>query len=103
MSFTVDPNAVRGFARTLGDLVDDADAAGPYVREHLGIGYDKGRMFFTVVETATTVREALLANYTALAKLADQCEVELGKAADHYGKSDHDSAARLDASYDSSR
>jgi hypothetical protein len=99
MSFTVDHNAVQGFAHTMGGLVDDADAAVGYSREHLGIGYDKGRMFFTVVETATTVREALLANYQALAQLADQAEQELTKTAGMYRDTDTASAARVDAAY----
>lgn len=99
MTFSVDHNAVRGFAKTVGGLTDDADSAVSYSRDHLGIGYDKGRMFFTVVETATTVREALLANYHGLAKLVDQAEQELNKAANQYRDTDHAAAARVDATY----
>lgn len=99
MSFTVDPNAIRGFARAIGGLTDDADAAASYTREHLGIGYDKGRMFFTVVETATSVREALLENYRALGKLIDASEQELAKAARDYSTTDDTAAARVDATY----
>jgi len=99
MSFTVDHNAVRGFATTVGALVDDADAAVGYSRDYLGIGYDEGRMFFTVVETATTVREALIENYRSLAKLADQAEQELAKTAAMYRDTDTQAAARVDATY----
>jgi Excreted virulence factor EspC, type VII ESX diderm len=99
MSFTVEPHAVGSFAATIGGLTDDADAATGYTREHLGIGYDTGRMFFTVVETATTVREALVTNYQALAKLVDQSEQELARAAQQYQRTDHATAARLDATY----
>jgi uncharacterized protein YukE len=99
MSFAVDPNAVRAFAGTIRGLSDDADAATTYTNEHLDIGYDKGRMFFTVVETATSVREALLENYRALAKLVDQSEQELTKAANQYRDTDHAAAARVDATY----
>ncbi|HEV8571180.1 MAG TPA: type VII secretion target [Actinoplanes sp.] len=99
MSFTVEPHAVSSFATTIGGLTDDADAAAGYTREHLGIGYDTGRMFFTVVETATTVREALVTNYQALAKLVDRSEQELARAAQQYQHTDQAAAARLDATY----
>jgi len=99
MSFTVHPDAVRGFADTISGLTDDADTAASYSRDHLGIGYSKGRMFFTVVETATSVRDALLANYRGLAKLADQGGQELAKAAKQYHDTDHAAAARVDATY----
>jgi Excreted virulence factor EspC, type VII ESX diderm len=99
MSFTVEPHAVTSFAAAIGDLTDDADAAVNYSREHLGIGYDTGRMFFTVVETATTVREALISNYRALAKLVNQSEQELSRAAQQYLHTDRAAAARVDATY----
>src|SRR5690349_16532275 len=72
MSFKADQQAIRGFGGQIDSLTDDADAAVSYVRNHLGIGYDKGRMFFTVVESATTVRDALMANYKQLSKLATE-------------------------------
>ena len=85
MTFTVEPGAVRGFAGTVNRLTDDADTAAGCSRDRLGIAYDKGRMFFAVVETATTVRGALLADYRGLAKLADQAGQELTIAANQYG------------------
>jgi hypothetical protein len=99
MTFRADHQAIRDFGRTIGDLTDDADAAVGYAREHLGIGYDKGRMFFTVVEKATEVRNVLVDNYRLLAKFADQSSQEIAKAAGLYRDSDHDAAARADAAY----
>jgi excreted virulence factor EspC (type VII ESX diderm) len=99
MTFTVEPDAVRSFAATVEGLTDDADAAVGYSRDYLGIGYDAGRMFATVVETATTVREALVANYQALARLADQSGQELDRAAKQYRDTDQAAAGRIDASY----
>jgi hypothetical protein len=99
MSFTVDHHAVRKLASTIGDLGDDADAAAGYSRNYLGIGYDKGRMFAIVVETATTVREALIANYRALGTLVDRSDQELTKAANMYRDTDQAAAARVDATY----
>ena len=99
MSFTVNHEAVRSFAGTIGGLTDDADRAVGYGREHLGIGYAEGRMFATVVETAGNVREALQANYSALAKLMDASEQELIKAATQYRDTDQAAAARVDATY----
>ncbi|GAA2488702.1 hypothetical protein [Winogradskya humida] len=99
MSFSADHEAIRQFGNVLGGLTDDADRATSYASDALGIGYKDGRMFFTVVETATSVREALKANYTQLAKLIDASAVEVDKTAKGYRDSDHAAAARLDATY----
>jgi len=99
MSFSADHEAIRRFGQTLAGLTDDADRANLYAKDALGIGYDAGRMFFTVVETATTVREALTANYTQLAKLIDASATEVDKTANGYRDTDHAAAARLDATY----
>jgi hypothetical protein len=99
MTFSVDPHQVHTLAGSINGLVDDADAAAGYSREYLGIGYNTGRMFFSVVETATTVREALLSNYQTLARLADQSGTELTRAANQYQHTDQSAAARLDATY----
>lgn len=99
MSFTANHDEIRTFAGVIGGLTDDADQAVGYTREWLGIGYAEGRMFATVVETATDVREALVANYTALAKLVDAAEQELTKAANQYRDTDQAAAARVDATY----
>jgi len=56
-------------------------------------------MFATVVETATSVRETLVDNYNALAKLVDGAEQELTKAANDYRDTDQAAAARADATY----
>jgi hypothetical protein len=99
MSFKADQQAIRSFGGQIDSLTDDADAAISYVRNHLGIGYDKGRMFFTVVESATTVRDALMANYSQLSKLATESAQEIVKAANHYRDTDATAAARIDATY----
>src|SRR3712207_6279523 len=98
MQFHADHDAIRQFGRTVRDLADDADTAVAYTRDHLGIGYDKGRMFFTVVEKATEVRDALMDNYKLLAKFADQSGAEVVKAADMYRDTDRAAAASVDAS-----
>lgn len=56
-------------------------------------------MFFTVVQKADEVRDALTANYQALARLADGSSREITKAADYYRDTDQAAAARLDATY----
>ncbi|MEV4347327.1 hypothetical protein AB0J83_22970 [Actinoplanes sp. NPDC049596] len=92
VSFTANHDQIHSFATTIGGLTDDADEAVNYTREHLGIGYADGRMFATVVDTATTVREALVANYTAPAKLADASEQGIVKTANQYGDTDQAAA-----------
>lgn len=99
MSFSADHEAIRRFGQVLAGLTDDADRANSYAKDALGIGYNDGRMFFTVVETATTVREALTANYGHLAKLVDASALEVDKTATSYRDTDHAAAARVDASY----
>lgn len=99
MSFHAEHEPIRGFGAALAGLTDDADRANSYAKDALGIGYDKGRMFFTVVETATSVREALTANYQHLAKLIDASATEIDKTATTYRDTDAAAAARLDATY----
>ena len=99
MSFLAHENAIRQFAGRIGGLTDDARNAVNYTRDALGIGYSNGRMFATVVETATSVRETLVDNYNALAKLVDAAEQELTKAANDYRDTDQAAAARADATY----
>lgn len=99
MSFKAEQQAIRDFGNQVNDLADDADTAVSYVRNYLGIGYDKGRMFFTVVETATTVRDALMANYKTLSTLATSSAAEVVKAANYYRDTDAAAAARVDATY----
>ncbi|RZU52223.1 hypothetical protein EV385_4070 [Krasilnikovia cinnamomea] len=99
MSFSADDEAIRRFGETLAGLTDDASRADGYARDALSIGYNDGRMFFTVVETATTVRETLTAQYKQLAKLIDASAIEIDKTANSYRDTDQASAARLDATY----
>ena len=99
MSFKADHEAIRGWGKALAGLTDDASRADTYARDALGIGYKDGRMFFTVVETATSVREALTANYQHLARIIDASATEVETAASNYRDTDQASAARLDATY----
>ena len=99
MSFRAGHDAIRQFGGSLADLTDDADRAVSYSRDGLDIGYGEGRMFFTVVETATSVREALMDNYRLLARFVDHSAAEVGRAADHYRDTDQAAAARVDAAY----
>jgi hypothetical protein len=99
VSFTADQDGIRRLGQIVGDLTDDADRAVGYSREHLSISYNEGRMFFTVVQKANEVREALVANYQHLARLADGSSQEVTKAANYYRDTDQATAARMDATY----
>lgn len=99
MGFTAGHEAIRRLGQVVGDLTDDADRAVGYAREHLSISYNEGRMFFTVVQKSNEVREALVANYQHLAKLADGSSQEVTKAANYYRDTDQAAAARMDATY----
>jgi hypothetical protein len=92
VGFTVHDGAVRRFGETVGDLTDDADMAESYVRRYLDIDYTEGRMFFTVVQKANEVRDALVANYQHLARLADQSSREIDRAAAYYERTDRAAA-----------
>jgi hypothetical protein len=56
-------------------------------------------MFFTVVEKATEVRDALTDNYKLLARFAEQSGDEVAKAADMYRDTDQAAAGSADATY----
>jgi hypothetical protein len=99
VTFEAEHERIKSFATHVNGLSDDADEAVRYVEKHLGIGYDKGRMFFTVVETAETVRNTLKENYKHLSEVAQKSGTELSKAAAFYRTTDTASAERLDATY----
>ncbi|MGH3819648.1 MAG: hypothetical protein ACRDRE_18215, partial [Pseudonocardiaceae bacterium] len=77
----------------------DSASAVTYVGTWLGIGYAKGRMFASVVEKATEVREALLANYRKLETVVSSSSDEIAKTAKLYRETDRTEAERLDRSY----
>jgi hypothetical protein len=99
VGFTAHQGGIRRLGQLIGDLTDDADRAVGYARDHLSIGYNEGRMFFTVVQKANEVRDALTANYQHLARLADGSSQEVTKAANYYRDTDQAAAARMDATY----
>ncbi|WP_162907811.1 type VII secretion target [Allorhizocola rhizosphaerae] len=99
MAFEADHERIKNFGSHVKGLSDDADEAVRYVDKHLGIGYNEGRMFFTIVEQAENVRNALKENYTHLSEVAMKSGIELGKAADFYRTTDQASAERLDGTY----
>ena len=99
MAFEADHSLIGNFGTHVGGLSDDADEAVRYVEKHLGIGYNEGRMFFTIVEQAENVRNALKENYMHLSEVAQKSGVELGKAAAFYRTTDVAQAERLDGTY----
>jgi hypothetical protein len=99
VSFEVEHVEVNRFGTTVGDLADDAGMAVGYATGQLGIGYAEGRMFATVVEKATEVREAMERNYGTLKTLVTTAGQELTKAATYYQNTDHAEAARIDRTY----
>lgn len=99
MSFKADPPSIRDFGSAIGELADDADQARRYAEQWLGIGYSEGRIFATVVEQATAVREALVENYQKLQTLVETSREELTRAADHYDQTDFSVLERMDSTY----
>jgi hypothetical protein len=99
MSFTADHEAIRQFGLTLAGLTDDADRASGYANSALDIDDRSSGMFFTVMQTAASVSDALTANYRHLAKIVDASAIEVGKVIEGYRESDQSAAGRLDATY----
>lgn len=99
LSFKADHTGIREFGTAVGDLTDDADAAGRYVQQHLGIGYAEGRMFATVVEGVSNAREQLQQIYSRLNTLTSASAREVDKAAHYYQTTDTAAAERLDRTY----
>ncbi|MGB6163586.1 MAG: hypothetical protein WCF33_24305 [Pseudonocardiaceae bacterium] len=98
-SFRVDHERIAEFGRLVGDLKTDSTAAVTYVDKWLDIGYAEGRMFASVVEKATEVREALLANYRKLETVVSSSSDEIAKTAKLYRETDRAEAGRLDRAY----
>ena len=99
MSFKADHTGIREFGTAVGDLTDDADSAGRYVQQWLGIGYAEGRMFFTVVEAVSNAREQLQQLYGRLSTLTSASAREVNKAAHYYQTTDAAAAERLDRTH----
>lgn len=99
-SFKADHESIAEFGRLLGRLQADATAATTYVGKWLDIGYAEGRMFASVVEKATEVREALLENYRKLETVVSSSSDEIAKTAKLYRETDRAEAQRLDSTYD---
>lgn len=77
--FKAVPASIRAFGAAVGDLAGEAESARQYATQWLGIGYAEARMFATVVEHATAVRDALDDNYRRLKELAEAAGVELAR------------------------
>lgn len=99
-SFKADHASIAEFGRLLGGLKTDSTAAVTYVGTWLDIGYAEGRMFASVVEKATEVREALLDNYRKLETVVSSSSDEIAKTARLYRETDSAEAERLDRTYD---
>jgi hypothetical protein len=98
-SFRVDHKSIAEFGGLVGGLKTDSAAAVTYVGTWLGVGYAEGRMFASVVEKATEVREVLLANYRKLETVVSSSSDEIAKTAKLYRETDRTEAERLDRAY----
>lgn len=98
-SFRADHESIAEFGRLVGGLKTDSTAAVTYVGAWLDIGYAEGRMFASVVEKATEVREALLGNYRKLETVVSSSSDEIAKTARLYWETDRAEAERLDRTY----
>ncbi|MGQ0774597.1 MAG: type VII secretion target [Pseudonocardiales bacterium] len=99
-SFKADHVSIAEFGRLVGGLTTDSTAAVTYVGRWLDIGYAEGRMFASVVEKATEVREALRSNYQKLETVVSSSSDEITKTARLYRETDRAEAERLDRTYD---
>lgn len=100
MSFAVDPDYVRAFAKKLETLSEEAPRAATYVSKHLDIGYSEARLFATIANACNTAREVLESNYSGLERVAHESANEVAAAATVYETTDNEEARRLDALYD---
>ncbi|MGH3798895.1 MAG: hypothetical protein ACRDTD_01960 [Pseudonocardiaceae bacterium] len=98
-SFKADHESIAEFGRLVGRLKTDATAAATYVGKWLDFGYAEGRMFASVVERATEIREALLDNYRKLETVMSSSSDEVAKTARLYRETDRAEAERLDRTY----
>lgn len=98
-AFRADHESIAEFGRSVGGLKTDSAAAVTYVDKWLDIGYAEGRMFASVVEKATEVREALLDNYRKLETVVSSSSDELAGVARLYRETDIAEAERLDTTY----
>jgi hypothetical protein len=109
MTFTVEPEALRGYARQLSDLADAVDAAGSYITAQGDISWhDAGAVtgYLSYDSLGNLIQPAherfsgeIAATLVYLGDLLQRSERALSGAASWYAETDRSAAAQLDATY----
>ncbi|MEV5649213.1 type VII secretion target [Nocardia sp. NPDC052254] len=97
--FQVVPDDVDKFGGALRDLAGQAGAAVSHTTKWFELQDGSTGIYVKVKEIVEQLQKNLEANYTHLQTLSNDSAAELGKAAQLYRTTDHESAQRLDETY----
>ncbi len=97
--FQVVPDDVDKFGGVLRDLAGQAGAAVSHTTKWLDLQDGETGIYVQVKGIVDQIKQNLEANYQHLQTLSDGSATELGKAAQLYRTTDHESAQRLDETY----
>ncbi|MFF4525573.1 hypothetical protein [Streptomyces bluensis] len=105
MSFDVEPEDVRSFGKQIGRAAEDAQEAKKYARTHgdaVG-GQSQEGLILHLLGLHPTAVDRVDDTLERVRKLLDSSSRELDRSAGLYEKTDHDEAARQDATYPASK
>ncbi|MEU6561253.1 type VII secretion target [Nocardia nova] len=97
--FQVVPDDVDKFGGVMRDLAGQAGAAVAHAGKWLELDDAGTGIYLQVKGIVEQIQQNLEANYKHLQTLSDSAATELGKAAQLYRTTDHESASRLDETY----
>ena len=103
MGFDVQPDDLDSYAAQVGRAADDSQHAGRYATQYGNVAVSNEGLFGLIAGAHNGVLERVNAALTKAESLLRAADKELSKSATYYRNSDHDSAARLDATYPTSK
>lgn len=102
MSFDVEPQALRTFARHAAECAVDAADGNTYLLRHGDFSFrEQGTLMTILMSSHSALMGELQHRLAHLQELLEQAELALRDSARHYEDTDLDSAAQVDATYPS--
>ncbi|MET9383155.1 type VII secretion target [Streptomyces sp. NPDC002928] len=103
MGFDVEPDDLDGYAAQVGRAADDFQHASRYAQQYGNVAISNEGLFGMITGAHNGVLERVSAALTKAESVLRAADKELTKSAEYYRETDHGSAARLDATYPTSK
>ena len=103
MGFEVHPDDLDSYAAQVGRAAEDFRHAGRYAQQNGHVAVSDDGLFGLIAGAHSGVVERVSAALTKAESVLRAAETELAKSATYYRQADHGNAARLDATYPTSK